>query len=102
MAVFLDRSSLGEITAEDFQSFAAGLRQVMRYFDSLNLYSLNLTLFSAPLGTQSFRVHARIVSRAPLSPVLASDRNYFHVLHGEVLNAVRPEDVAAGLREFWS
>ncbi|TAK35760.1 MAG: hypothetical protein EPO21_05090 [Chloroflexota bacterium] len=102
MAVFLDRSNLLDITGGEFQTFVDGLRRTMRYFDKLNLYSMNLTLFSAPADAEGFRVHARIVSRAPISPVMTSDRNYFPVLHGESLSTGRPEETAAGLRESWS
>ena len=102
MAVFQDRPNLWDVTQEDFRAFADGLQRVMQYFDHLNYYSLNLSLYSAPPDVGTFRTHVRIIPRVPVGPVLASDRNYFHVLHNEALNLVRPEALAANLREYWS
>lgn len=98
MALFPDRYSVEDLSREDLAGFARGLMQVFSYFDSKDLWSFNLALFSGIPGEEHYWTHARIVPRFVFSPISTSDVRYAEILHHEVMTTVPPEDLARDLR----
>jgi len=102
VGVFPGRSTLTALSDAEIADFAAGLRQVLRYFAGLGLWSFNLMFFPASMGSTADEhwLTARIVPRFYLNPVLhVSDVAYPQLLMGERLAMVYPEQTAASLRD---
>jgi len=100
MAVFEESATIGDITESDWLDFSRGLSAAMKYLDAQGFYSFNMTIYSG-LGEEHFRAHAKLIPRALLPPMGASDINYFNMLHNEVLTIFRPEDICEQSREFF-
>lgn len=103
LAIFPRRSTLAELTLDDFQAFSDGLMRVFRYFHERGIYSFNLAFYPGPPEeTGKFWLHARIVPRSSVQPILhASDVNTLQYLYGESVTIIRPEEVAAGLKPYF-
>lgn len=82
------------------EDLAEGIVRVLRYIDSLNMHSLNMSLYFH-LADDLFTPHVRICPRANIPPFDTSQINYMGMLHGETLTIVRPEDICEGLRGMW-
>ncbi len=79
---------------------AEGVVRVLRFIDSLNMHSLNMSLYFHA-GDSPFTPHLRICPRANIPPFDTSQINYMGMLHGETLTILRPEDICEGLRGMW-
>jgi galactose-1-phosphate uridylyltransferase len=93
-------ASPSDIGGRLLDDMAEGILKVMRYIDSLNMVSLNMSLYFH-LGTGLFTPHLRICPRVNIPPFDTSQINYMGMLHGETLTILRPEDICAGIRDFW-
>lgn len=93
--------SPGDIEGEVLEDMVDGILKVMRYIDSLNMYSLNMSLYFH-LGDGLFTPHLRICPRVNIPPFDTSQINYMGMLHGETLTIMKPEDICTGLREVWN
>ena len=100
MAVFEGIPTIDDITDSDWMDFSRGLSAAMKYFDSQGFYSFNMAIYSG-LGEDHFWTHAKIIPRALLPPMDASDINYFNTLHNEVLTIFAPEEICSQAREFF-
>jgi galactose-1-phosphate uridylyltransferase len=100
ISIFEDGLPLVETDRKTFQTFSRGMVAVFKYLSEMNFASFNMSIYSAVAGLSpkdsTYPTHARIVPRAQLPPVGASDINYFEMLHNEVLTIVRPEEAARG------
>lgn len=103
-AVFPRRGTLAELTADDLQAFSDGLVRVFRYFHDRGMYSFNLAFYPGPPeGAGRFWVHARVVPRFSVQPVLhASDVNTLQYLYDEPVTMIWPEEVTAGLKPYFA
>ncbi len=106
ISIFEDRIPLTETRKETFIAFSHGMTAVLKYLSEMNFASFNMSIYSAvagsPSGNLTYPTHARIVPRAQLPPVGASDINYFEMLHNEVLTIVRPEEAAKGAKKHFA
>ncbi len=93
-------ASPSDIGGRLLDDMAEGILKVMRYIDSLNMVSLNMSLYFH-LGNGLFTPHLRICPRVNIPPFDTSQINYMGMLHGETLTILRPEDICAGIRDFW-
>ncbi|MCS7281373.1 MAG: hypothetical protein NZ583_07085 [Desulfobacterota bacterium] len=97
------KSSILDLDETDLCDLETGLKRVIKYFVSENIFGYNFSLFSSVPGNEkSFRVNLRILGRRFLPPVGASDTNYFHTIHLETTAVFTPEEVAEGLRKYWN
>lgn len=102
VAIFAGRSSILDLSDEDWSDFAFGLTRVGKYFGDLNLHSFNMALFLGRAGEGHFWANARIIPRFLLSSTFGtSDFNHFSALHNEVLSRIKPEDACCGLRPYF-
>ncbi len=116
LAAFAPRGILGEITAvlpgaagldaldgEALLSLADGLLRIFAWMGDHGLCSFNATLFVPPHSEPVFPIHLNLVPRTFLNlRDMAPDMNFLQVLMEEPVSVVRPEDLAAGLREYLS
>lgn len=80
--------------------FVAGVLKVLGYIDSLNMYSLNMSLYFMP-GNELFTPHVRICPRVSIPPFGTSQINYMRMLHNEPMTTIKPEDVCQGMKTLW-
>lgn len=78
----------------------AGMLKVLEYIDSLNMYSLNMSLYFMP-GNALFTPHVRICPRVSIPPFGTSQINYMRMLHNEPMTTIKPEDVCLGMKTLW-
>jgi len=89
-----------EIHGELLQNLVSGILNVMRYIDSLNLSSLNMSLYFLK-DNNLFTPHIRICPRVSIPPFDTSQINYMGMLHSETLTILKPEDICAGIKPMW-
>ncbi|HQP31314.1 MAG TPA: hypothetical protein PLB81_08295 [Deltaproteobacteria bacterium] len=77
-----------------------GVLKVLGYIDSLNMYSLNMSLYFMP-DTDVFTPHVRICPRVSIPPFGTSQINYMRMLHNEPMTTMKPEDVCQGMKLLW-
>jgi galactose-1-phosphate uridylyltransferase len=99
-AIFEGVLTIQDITEPDWFDFSRGLSSAMEYLDSKGFWSFNMAIYSG-VGEEHFWTHAKLIPRAQLPPMNASDINYFNTLHDEVLSIFRPEDVCQEAKEFF-
>ena len=102
MAVFWECPDLLELEEQDFFDFSCGLVKVLRFYHSLGIYSLNLSLFSGAKGDTTLWVHSRITPRSFPRPIGNSDITYFGMLHREPVAVMKPEEMASRLKPHFS
>jgi hypothetical protein len=90
--VFPERLSLMELSKDDLEFFLDGLSRTLKYFLEDNIYSFNVSLFSAK-EEKGHRVNARICPRLLPRPIGNSDIAYPQVMHKESFT-VRPPELA--------
>jgi galactose-1-phosphate uridylyltransferase len=78
----------------------SGMLKVLSYIDSLNMHSLNMSLYFK-LNSQDFIPHIRICPRVSIPPFNTSQINYMRMLHNEPMTTVKPESVCEAIREVW-
>ena len=89
-----------EIAGQALEELSGGIVRVMRYIDSLNMSSLNMSLYFL-LENGLFTPHIRICPRVNIPPYDTSQINYMWMLHRETLTILKPEDVCRGIRVVW-
>lgn len=92
--------SPSDIEGDVLAHLVAGIIKVMRYIDSLNMHSLNMSLYFH-LGNGIFTPHLRICPRVNIPPFETSQINYMGMLHGETLTILKPEEICEGMRRTW-
>ena len=99
---FVHRSTIEDITQEDWGHFSEGLTRIFGYLKEKQTFSFNLSVFSGTIPEVRSWVYARLCPRMLIPPWNTSDINYFEKLHGEVICVISPEEMAGGLKPFFS
>lgn len=89
-----------EISGQTLSELVTGILNSMRYIDSLNMCSLNMSLYFL-LGNGLFAPHVRICPRVSIPPYDTSQINYMWLLHNETLTIMKPEDICIDIRTKW-
>jgi len=89
-----------ELAGQTLDQLAEGIVSVMRYIDSLNMSSLNMSLYFL-LDNGLFTPHVRICPRVSIPPYDTSQINYMWMLHRETLTIVKPEEACVSIRSVW-
>jgi galactose-1-phosphate uridylyltransferase len=101
LILFSNRSTIDEVSPEDWTHFSQGLIRVFQYLRG-HILSFNLSLFSGNGdGVQSW-VYGRLCPRMTVPPWQTSDINYFGKLHEEVMCIVSPEELCQDLKPFFT
>lgn len=90
----------GDIGDEILAELAGGIVKVLKYIDSLNMYSLNMSLYFL-MNNSLFTPHLRICPRVSIPPFGTSQINYMKMLHNETMTTMKPEDICVGIKRFW-
>jgi len=93
-------NSPSAIDDEMLGDLVRGILCVMRYIDSLNMISLNLSMYFLADNTL-FTPHVRICPRVSIPPFDTSQINYMGMLHGETLTIMKPEDICTAIKPMW-
>ena len=96
-------SNFLQFEAEDIRNVAAGLSNVLRYYHYRGFDSFNCIIYSGSLEKANcFRAGLSIVARPNARPSYPSIDSWFMPLMlGETVVPERPEDLAAGIREYF-
>jgi UDPglucose--hexose-1-phosphate uridylyltransferase len=98
--IFPEGMSLMNMTEPDLMPFLDGLSRIFSYFRQQNLFSFNVSLFSAR-DEAGFRTNGRVCPRLHPRPIGNSDMSYLQTLHKEPYAVRRPEAVCKELRTFF-
>ena len=101
LILFSNRSTIDEVSPEDWTHFSQGLIRIFQYLRG-HILSFNLSLFSGNGdGVQSW-VYGRLCPRMTVPPWQTSDINYLGKLHEEVMCVVSPEELCQDLKPFFT
>ena len=92
----------GELSENDLLEVLRGFKNVIDYYDSVNVSAFNSVLYFARKKDTGFRIHARIVGRYTIFPVVGSDVSHLQVLHNDPWTLHMPEVLAEDLKKFFS
>ncbi|MUK90172.1 hypothetical protein GMD78_17505 [Ornithinibacillus sp. L9] len=98
ISIFRDKSSIEDLTDQDWSHFAKGLQAIFATLAEQGLASFNMGLTFANTGSP---IHARLIPRLDFGELHTSDFNYFQVIHDEGLTYKAPEKVAALARKHF-
>ncbi|MGC8605066.1 MAG: hypothetical protein ACP5VS_15465 [Desulfomonilaceae bacterium] len=93
-----EHKSLLEVGEKALGSFLEGLSSVLAYYQSLNLFSFNVSILSFRYE-EHFRVNARILPRLVLREIGNSDYTFLQAIHKEHACVYAPESVCQQIRE---
>ncbi len=93
-------NSPSEISAEILLDLVNGILHVMKYIDSLNMSSLNMSMYFL-MDNNLFTPHVRICPRVSIPPFDTSQVNYMGMLHRETLTILKPEDICVAIKPMW-
>jgi hypothetical protein len=96
-------SNFLQFEAEDIRNLAAGLSNVLRYYHHRGFDSFNCIIYSGSLEeANAFRAGLSIVARPNTHPDYVSIDSWFMPLMlGQTVVPERPEDLAAGIRQYF-
>ena len=102
MCVFPEVFDVSQFAETHIKDLVTGLLKIFKYYKSTDIYSFNTSLFFGPEGQRSFACHFRIAARTFLNTRdYAPDMNFFQALLSEPVSVVRPEELAADLKEYF-
>jgi galactose-1-phosphate uridylyltransferase len=96
--------SLAEIEDADAQAFAAGIRKVISYYESIGNHPFTFAFLSSPEPSagRHFAVQVRLCSRPPFRPLYANYDTWFTPKFlGDDVHTNVPEQYAEALRNRW-
>jgi len=101
IAIFQGKSSLLDLSEQDWQHFSQGLKMFFRYISDRDLYSFNLCIYSGTGGEDYFWTHAKITPRTAGAVVNNSDISAYQLLLQRPFSLTPPEDICKELREYF-
>jgi UDPglucose--hexose-1-phosphate uridylyltransferase len=92
------------IEEDSLEGLSAGLSKILAYYHQIGFSTFNFTVYSAALGRDDnpFPVFIRVICRQNVSENYRTDDYFIQKLLGEELMLILPEDLAAGVRNFWN
>ena len=92
-----------QFEAEDIRNLSAGLSNVLRYYHYRGLDSFNCVIYSGSLEkADDFRAGLSIIARPNAKPNYSSIDSWFMPLMlGETVVPEQPEDLVAGIRQYF-
>lgn len=101
IAIFTEKTSILELERKNIEDFAEGLTRILKYMDTLNISSFNLTLQSGPPDEQHYRVNASIIPRFTLPPLGTSDTASLRALNDLSVCYKKPETTCTELKQYF-
>ena len=93
-----EQKSLLGMGEEALNCFLEGLSAILNYYQTLDLFSFNLSIFSFRFE-EHFRVNARILPRLVLRDIGNSDYTFIGAVHKDSVCVYLPESVCRQIRE---
>lgn len=100
LGIFRDAQGPEDFHGDILSELVQGIIHTLAFIDSLNMYSLNLSLYFL-LGNPLFTPHVRVCPRVSIPPFDTSQVNYMKMLHDESLTTLKPEAICSDLKAFW-
>ncbi len=100
IGVIKNCNSASDLRGRVLSEMLAGIIRVLAYIDSLNMHSLNMSIYFR-LNSEVFTPHIRICPRVSIPPFGTSQINYMRMLHNEPMTTVRPESVCEAIKLIW-
>ena len=95
------KQTINELTETDLAGFAAGLKNIINYYHSINIVSFNAAIYFAGAEDTGYSIHARIIGRFTIFPLVGSDITHMQVLHDDPWTVALPESIAEGLKKYF-
>jgi UDPglucose--hexose-1-phosphate uridylyltransferase len=100
IGVIKNCTKASDLRGDVLSEMLAGIIKVLAYIDSLNMHSLNMSVYFR-LNSDVFTPHIRICPRVSIPPFGTSQINYMRMLHNEPMTTVRPESVCEAIKSIW-
>jgi galactose-1-phosphate uridylyltransferase len=101
IGVLPDKRSIFDVSDDDLNDLAVGLCKVIGYYNQSNISSFNAGLYFANTENRGFAVHARIVGRFTLFPLVGSDFCHMQIMHDDPWTIILPEVIAEELKPYF-
>lgn len=98
MGILPGKQTIGDLTNDDLSDLATGLCKVIRYYNQNNFASFNAALHFAGTENKGFAIHARIVGRFTIFPLVGSDISHMQIMHDDPWTVLLPEAIAQELK----
>jgi galactose-1-phosphate uridylyltransferase len=98
IGIILGKQTIDDLSGQDLADFASGFKKVIDYYNRCNIVSFNAALYFAHREDIGFTVHARIVGRFTIFPLVGSDITHMQILHDDPWTVVLPEIIAGDLK----
>ncbi len=100
LGIMPGRKTIDDITDQDLSEMAAGLQNVIKYYESGNIASFNAALYLARQEDEGFTAHLRIVGRFTIFPLAGSDITHMQILHDDPWSVIMPEVLAEDIKKM--
>lgn len=100
-AIILEKTSILELEQSNIEDFSKGLLKILKYMDTQNISSFNLTLQSGPPQTKHYRVNASIIPRFTLPPLSTSDMASLRTLNDTSICYKKPETTCQEIKQHF-
>jgi len=101
IGILPDKLTIADVTDDDLNDLAAGLCKVIKFYNQSNMLSFNAALYFARRENAGFTIHARIVSRFTIFPLVGSDITHMQILHDDPWTVILPEVIAQELKPYF-
>lgn len=102
LAIFRNKQSIFDISQDDWEHFATGLKLIFNVFKEQGFTSFNLLTHLSVDPNAKQTPHMRIIPRFTIGGLNTSDINYFQALHQEPLSYKYPEAIAEIARKYFN
>jgi len=96
-----DKQTVDDLNDSDLTDLAGGFKKIIDYYSRCNIVSFNAALYFARREDTGFTVHARIVGRFTIFPLVGSDITHMQILHDDPWTVILPETIAGELRALF-
>ncbi|MFZ5652092.1 MAG: hypothetical protein ACOY4I_14755 [Bacillota bacterium] len=100
-AVLVNCRSFRDVSGERLVQLTRGLKNVISYYNSVNIPAFNMATYFAGNGEKGFCCTMRVVGRYTLFPLVGSDVSHMQMLHLDPWTLHLPEVMAEDLRNYF-
>ncbi|AGL01438.1 hypothetical protein [Desulfoscipio gibsoniae] len=101
MGILPGKKTIHDISDDDLYDLAVGLCRVIKFYKQSNITSFNAALYFARSEHAGFSIHARIVGRFTIFPLVGSDITHMQILHDDPWTVILPEAIAQELKTYF-
>jgi galactose-1-phosphate uridylyltransferase len=101
LGILPGKQTIDDVTDDDLNDLAAGLCKIINFYNQSHLPSFNAALYFARRENTGFAIHARIVGRFTIFPLVGSDITHMQILHDDPWSVILPETIATELKPYF-